>query len=329
LTDIEINYKELKKHFKDIHTVDDLDYQTVPFYVDSGNMVLNWILSEKFGGGYPAGRIIEIAADSDQGKTILGIKFLVGIQKLGGIAIFEDIEGTYAPDFGASLGLDNSRLITYKHRDKPTPVEEIRDKILKYIEIFGEKDVPIAILIDSLGALTTEHEMDKTETRDMSKAYQLNKLFRMCSPGCLKHNVTIVMLNHLYTDISGFRPKKISTGGGGVKYYSSIRLNVRRKAFEDKAIKLEIGSDLTVKCIKNNVSPTGRDGVFQIHYKHGIDKHSGLLETLKRLKMIEKMEGSYMWRFTTVDEEVKFRQTEPEVFKKLIEERPELLKVNY
>jgi recombination protein RecA len=326
----------LQKQFKEITTVSSTSYSVVPYYIDSGNLVLNWIISEKFLGGYPAGRIIEIFGDPGTAKTTVGLTFLAQVQKMGGVAMIDDVEGTYSSKFGEILGIDNSKLLNISKEDGvgSRTVEEVRDRLVKLIELRSKnKDnkQPFGYLVDSIGALTTEHEIDNVDKVDMTKAKQLNKMMRICAEGCLKNNITVVLLNHVYTKTDGFFPTKVSSGGEGVKFYSSVRLTIKRKPNQwvDRKKTIEIGSELTVNCVKNNIAPSGRVGKFEVNYRTGIDRYSGLFQTLETLGMIEKIEGSYMFRFTNVADEVRFKRTNPEEFHRLIEERPELLKINY
>ena len=284
----------------------------VPYYVDSGNLALNFLLSGKFIiGGFPGGRINEAFGPEASGKSLVGCCFLGSIQKMGGIAVLLDCERASSADFAARCGhVDPKKLLTYY----PITLESVEKKIIVVVKKIREHfpDRPIGILWDSIGVNPTEREWNETELPENPTAVQIkemggrerpgerakcaNGLLRRLNPFLNNHNATLYVVNQIRKKIGVMFGNDETTSGGGeaLKFFSSIRLRLGApKEFVNKKTKFPLGVNLKIKNKKNrHFTPGLLIENIPLFFAHGINPLGGLLQALMLSGRVEG-KGNY------------------------------------
>lgn len=258
------------------------DAITVHGWMSTGNYALNWAVSNRFAErGWPLGCVVELFGDESTGKTFLLLRAVTEAQRAGGLAVFDDVEGRLSKDWARQrLGVDTASLL-YTSSETVEQHYELLNGILQQYEKVGE-DRPLLALLDSIGQLSTTHEMEtKFGTRDMTKATELRKLFRMLKTRLQGKPVVYIATNHVYSKIgaSPWEGKKESTGGGGFKYQSSLRLSMRtpKKVKGDGDL---AGIIIRMVVEKNSITIPYRETSMMIPFDQPINPHSGLIAKL-------------------------------------------------
>ena len=237
-------------------------------------------------GGIPRGRIIEIYGPESSGKTTLCLHIVSEAQKMGGIAAFVDAEHALDPEYAKKIGVKIDQLLI-----SPDTGEQALDIVEALVKSAGI-DV---IVVDSVAALTPraeiEGEMDQQhmglQARLMSHA--LRKLTAIVA----KSNTTVIFINQLRMKIGVmFGNPETTTGGMALKFYSSVRIEVRKAAQIQAAEKI-VGNRVKVKIVKNKVAPPFRTTEFDILYNEGISKYSDVLNTGVRYGVVAKAGAWY------------------------------------
>ncbi len=180
----------------------------IKYWVDSGSLLLNMILSNRPDGGWPCGRIVEVFGKESIGKSTLGYMAMANCQKAGGIAIYADIEKTGNKTFMKLLGVDLTKLI-YTDIPEIEKLFEALEQNLRTITASGRfKDKPIMIVVDSVTALQTDAEMESgyefNMNTSMSKAKQLGKALKKITPFLAKANACLYFVNQIRDNVSGY-----------------------------------------------------------------------------------------------------------------------------
>ncbi|KKQ27532.1 MAG: Protein RecA [Candidatus Magasanikbacteria bacterium GW2011_GWC2_37_14] len=257
-----------------------MDVDTVP----TGSISLDIALGVK---GVPRGRIIEIFGPEASGKTTLAQHIVAEVQKMGGVAAFVDAEHALDPDYARKIGVDVDNLLISQ--------PDTGEQALEIVETLVRSDAVDVIVIDSVAALVPKAEIEGEmgdshmglQARLMSQA--LRKLTGIIS----KTNTVVIFINQIRHKIGVFFGNpETTTGGNALKFYCSVRIEVRRAAQIKQGEKI-IGNRVKAKVVKNKVAAPFRTTEFDIMYNEGISVSGDLLDTGVLHKVVNKSGNSY------------------------------------
>jgi len=252
--------------------------------IPSGSIGLDWALGI---GGYPRGRIIEVFGPESSGKTTLTLHAIAEAQKKGGVCAFIDAEHALDPEYAKKIGVKINDLIVAQP-DNGEQALEIVESLVRS----GKVDI---IVVDSVAALTPKDEIEA----DMG-SYQVGKQARLMSQALRKltaivskSKTIVIFINQIRMQIGVmFGNPETTTGGKALKFYTSVRLDIRRIAQIKKGEEV-VGGRHRVKVVKNKVAPPFRVTEFDLMYNEGISTEGELLALGERLGVIQKSGSSY------------------------------------
>ena len=262
-------------------------------------------------GGVPKGRIIEIYGPESSGKTTLALHILAEAQKRGGEVAFVDAEHALDPVYAAALGVDIDNLLV-SQPDTGEQALEITDALVRS----GAID---AVVVDSVAALVPKQEIEGEmgDTFVGLQARLMSQALRKLAGTINKTNCVVIFINQLRMKIGVmYGNPETTTGGNAMKFYASVRLDVRRIE-QIKEGGNVIGNKTRVKVVKNKVAPPFKEAIFDIMYGQGISKWSELIDLAVQMDIVQKS-GSW---FSMGDERI--GQGKDSV-KTYLQERPEL-----
>ena len=262
-------------------------------------------------GGVPKGRIIEIYGPESSGKTTLALHILAEAQKRGGEVAFVDAEHALDPVYAAALGVDIDNLLV-SQPDTGEQALEITDALVRS----GAID---AVVVDSVAALVPKQEIEGEmgDTFVGLQARLMSQALRKLAGTINKTNCVVIFINQLRMKIGVmYGNPETTTGGNALKFYASVRLDVRRIE-QIKEGGNVIGNKTRVKVVKNKVAPPFKEAIFDIMYGQGISKWSELIDLAVQMDIVQKS-GSW---FSMGDERI--GQGKDSV-KTYLQERPEL-----
>jgi len=285
----------VKKKVKTVLTKDDLK---IPFFLDSGNYALNYILSGSFFKGWPGGRVVELFGDPSAGKTLLMTHAIRAIQRRGGIAIIDDVEASYDLELAALLGVNPDQVLivsskTLEDYVDPATKEKVAghySTIRNIVDSVRKEDptMPILVCLDSLANLTTEHEVTTDLSKpDMSKAKVVKKFMRLMGGYIRESKICYIISNHVISTMSMYGNPNTTPGGKGVKFQASIRLELKQKEKLKDAEKI-IGVKTKAHVAKSKISPPFKSCFLEIIFDKGLERETGLFDMLKDEQIITK-----------------------------------------
>ena len=241
-------------------------------------------------GGLPRGRVVEIYGPESSGKTTLTLQVVAEAQKLGGTCAFIDAEHALDPSYAQKLGVNVSELLI-SQPDTGEQALEIADMLVRS----GAVDV---IVVDSVAALTPKAEIEG-EMGDSHVGLQarlMSQALRKLTANIKRTNTLVIFINQIRMKIGVmFGNPETTTGGNALKFYASVRLDIRRIGSIKKGEEV-IGSETRVKVVKNKVSPPFKEAVFDILYGEGISREGEIIELGVNHKLIEKSGAWYSYR---------------------------------
>ena len=240
-------------------------------------------------GGLPRGRVIEIYGPESSGKTTLTLQVIAEMQKLGGTAAFVDAEHALDPQYAQKLGVNVTELLI-SQPDNGEQALEIVDMLVRSAAV----DI---VVVDSVAALTPKAEIEG-EMGDAQMglhARLMSQALRKLTANIKRSNTTVIFINQIRMKIGVmFGSPETTTGGNALKFYASVRLDIRRTGAIKKGDEV-IGSETRVKVVKNKVAPPFKQAEFDILYGEGISREGEIVELGVLHKFVEKAGAWYAY----------------------------------
>lgn len=241
-------------------------------------------------GGLPRGRVIEIYGPESSGKTTLTLQVIAEMQKMGGTAAFIDAEHALDPQYAQKIGVNVKELLI-SQPDNGEQALEIADMLVRS----GSVDI---VVVDSVAALTprAEIEGDMGDPQMGLQARLMSQALRKLTANIKRSNTMVIFINQIRMKIGVmFGNPETTTGGNALKFYASVRLDIRRTGSIKKGEEV-IGNETRVKVVKNKVAPPFKQADFDILYGEGISRDSEIIELGVLHKLIDKSGAWYAYK---------------------------------
>src|SRR5476651_33545 len=277
-------------------------------------------------GGFPRGRVIEIYGPESSGKTTLTLSLIAQMQKVGGTAAFIDAEHALDPQYAQKLGCNVSELLI-SQPDNGEQALEIADMLVRS----GSVDV---VVIDSVAALTPKAEIEGEmgEPQMGLQARLMSQALRKLTSNIKRTNTLVIFINQIRMKIGVmFGSPETTTGGNALKFYASVRLDIRRIGSIKKNDEV-IGNETRVKVVKNKVAPPFREAIFDILYGEGISRQGEIIDLGVQAKLVDKAGAWYSYNGERIgqgkDNAREFLRENPEMAREIENRIRESLGVN-
>ena len=266
-------------------------------------------------GGLPKGRVVEIYGPESSGKTTLTLHVIAEAQKLGGVAAFIDAEHALDPQYAEKLGVDVDNLLV-SQPDTGEQALEIADMLVRS----GGVDV---VVVDSVAALTPKAEIegDMGDSHMGLQARLMSQALRKLTANIKRTNTLVIFINQIRMKIGVmFGSPETTTGGNALKFYASVRLDIRRIGSIKKGEEI-LGNETRVKVVKNKVAPPFKQVEFDILYGEGISREGEIIDLGVQEKLIDKAGAWYSYNGEKIgqgkDNARQFLKDNPEISKTL------------
>ncbi|MDR2131737.1 MAG: recombinase RecA, partial [Clostridiales Family XIII bacterium] len=268
-------------------------------------------------GGVPRGRIVEVFGPESSGKTTLTLHIIAEAQKLGGRAAFIDAEHALDPDYAKRLGVDTDNLLVSQ--------PDTGEQALEICELLVRSGAIDVVVVDSVAALVPKAEIqgDMGDAHVGLQARLMSQALRKLAGAINKSNTCAIFINQLREKVGViYGSPEVTTGGRALKFYSSMRIDVRRVE-SIKSGDSVLGNRTRAKIVKNKVAPPFKQAEFDIMYGVGISKEGDLLDSAAEMKVVDKSGAWYSFEGNRIGqgrENVKlFLREHPDVMKRIEE----------
>jgi len=266
-------------------------------------------------GGLPRGRVVEIYGPESSGKTTLTLHVIAEIQKLGGTAAFVDAEHALDPQYAQKLGVDVDNLLV-SQPDTGEQALEITDSLVRS----GAVDI---VVVDSVAALTPKAEIegDMGDSHMGLQARLMSQALRKLTGNIKRTNTLVIFINQIRMKIGVmFGNPETTTGGNALKFYASVRLDIRRIGSIKKGDEI-LGNETRVKVVKNKVAPPFKQVEFDILYGEGISRQGEVIDLGVKEKLIDKAGAWYSYQGQKIgqgkDNVRQFLKDNPDIYETL------------
>jgi recombination protein RecA len=259
-----------------------IDVKTIP----TGSLSLDLAL----GGGIPVGRVVEIYGPESSGKTTLALHTVAEVQKRGGLAAFVDAEHAMDPEYAAKIGVNLDELLISQ--------PDTGEQALEITETLVRSNAVNVIVVDSVAALVPQAEIagEMGQAQMGLQARLMSQALRKLTGVISKSNTTVIFINQLRMKIGVmFGNPEVTAGGNALKYYASVRMDIRRTEQikdGDKAI----GNHVKVKVVKNKIAPPFRVAEFDIMYNEGISTAGDIIDLAVKHELVSKAGAWYEYK---------------------------------
>jgi RecA/RadA recombinase len=286
--------------------VDGLGSAEYTGHIDTGCYALNALASGQIYGGIPNNQCTAFVGDSAVGKTYIAmsvVKFFLENASDGAGVFYADTEAAVRKQMLIDRGIDPSRVM----RTEPVTIEDFRTIAIRFLDSYkanvSEKqrlDNPMLMVLDSLGALSSNKEISDTaatdqkkrDTKDMTKASLLKGMFRVLRQRMAKIQVPMIVTNHVYSSMDQYKPKEIS-GGSGLVYAGDLIIDFRTNQLEDKEERRD-GVYIIAHTFKSRLTKKNQEVKLKLSYTTGLDRYYGLLDIAERSRVFKRVSTKYL-----------------------------------
>lgn len=267
------------------------------FYYDTGSYMMNALISGDISKGVPEGKVLTIAGDPATGKTFIALSIVKNFltEYKNGFVIWYDTENAITKDMLDSRGIPYNGRMVYS---PVVTVEDLKKEMTKFIKEYNAADeedkVPVIMVLDSLGGLTTkksiEDTMSEKDTVDLTRPKLIINTMRHVAIELMKASIPLICTNHVYDSMSMYGGKQLS-GGQGLKYFSSTILFLSKRKEKDGTD--QIGNIITARAEKSRFTIENSKAELYLSFKAGLNKYHGLLPYAEKLGIFKKIGHRY------------------------------------